>query len=230
MVTDGAEHPERPTMSHGEVRAYLDAVDWLVDVIRLDEVCESWNQPSVLAHYSVGGVAAHAVHSVIWLEQVLDDTAPAGLREVTLAEFFGPNRVDPGAGDDRFAAALRSAAEAFALTGAALVADACVASRAGLANRLAETPAARPIPVIRVPGGQVPLHTYLRTRVLEVVVHGDDVACSVVGLETPDPPRAAVDVTLGVCLELARARVGDLGALRAFVRAARCAPDALRVL
>jgi len=37
-------------------------------------------------------------------------------------------------------------------------------------------------------------------------------------------------VCLLVCVELARARVGDIAALRAFTRSERAAPDALRVL
>jgi hypothetical protein len=46
----------------------------------------------------------------------------------------------------------------------------------------------------------------------------------------PDPPTAAVAVSLDVCLELARSRVGDLAAVRAFARTERALPEALRVL
>ena len=91
-------------------------------------------------------------------------------------------------------------------------------------------PASRPIPIIRVPGGQVTLSEYLPTRILEVIVHGDDVVCSVPGLHVPDPPPAAIAASLAVCVELARARVGDLASLRAFTRAERSLPEALRVL
>ena len=79
-------------------------------------------------------------------------------------------------------------------------------------------------------GGQVALCDYVRTRVLEVVVHGDVIVCSVPRLTTPDPPPRAMEVALGVCLELARARVGDLGTLRGFTRTERALPDPLRVL
>jgi hypothetical protein len=177
------------------VDAYFGAVDWLRGVLGRPEVADAWPAPSVVAEYTVGGVAAHAVHSVLWLEQLLRDSEPAGLRPVTIAEFFGMNRMEDTGDGDGFSAS-----------------------------------ADRAVPVIRVAGGQVCLQDYLRTRVLEVIIHADDVACSVAGLVVADPPRAAVDVTLGVCLEMARARVGDVGALRAFTRGERAAPDALRVL
>jgi hypothetical protein len=219
-----------PTLSREEVDTYLGAVDWLRGILTRSELAASWEQPSALAHYTVGGVAAHAVHGVVWLEQVLNDAEPLGLRRVGVGEFFGLNRVEGAAGNDPFATALRSAAEAFAHTGAPLVGAACTAARDELVGLLSAAPAARAVPVIRVAGGQVPLCDYLRTRVLEVVVHGDDVVSSVSGLHVPDPPASAIAVSLEVCLELARARVGDLVALRAFTRAERTMPEALRVL
>jgi hypothetical protein len=85
------------------------------------------------------------------------------------------------------------------------------------------------VPVLRVAGAYTPLSEYLPTRILEAIVHGDDVRSSVPNLQVPGPPSAAVTVCLDVCMELARARVGDLGALRAFSRSERATPEALRV-
>jgi Mycothiol maleylpyruvate isomerase N-terminal domain len=214
----------------GIVDTYLGAVDWFRGVLGRSEVAAAWSEPSAVADYTVGGVAAHAVHSVLWLEQLLRDSAPAGLRRVTIAEFFGTNRVDGPDDSDPFSGSLRAAAEAFALTGASVVIAACTVSRDELVGLLKTAPADRSVPVIRVAGAEVSLQDYLRTRVLEVVVHGDDVACSVPGLLVADPPAAAVEISLGVCIEMARVRVGDIGALRAFTRAERSEPGALRVL
>jgi hypothetical protein len=212
------------------VDAYLGAVDWLRSILGRTEVSAAWAEPSAVAEYTVGGIAAHGVHSVLWLEQLLRDSEPAGLRQVSIAEFFGTNRVEGSVDRDPFSASLRAAAEAFALTGAPVVAAACTASRDELVSLLSAAKADRAVPVVRVAGGQVFLQDYLRTRVLEVVVHADDVACSVRGLLVDDPPPAAIDISLGVCLEMARARAGGVGTLRAFTRAERAEPDALRVL
>lgn len=217
-----------PTLSREEVDTYLGAIDWLRGILARAEVSKAWDQPSSLAHYSVGGIAAHAVHGVLWLEQVLKDTEPLGLRRVKVPEYLGLNRLD-GEEDDAFSASLRAAAEAFAQTGAGLVTTALTASRDELVALLSAASAARAIPVIRVMGGQAPLSEYLSTRVLEAIVHGDDVVSSVRGLRVADPPPATVRVSLQVCLELAQARVGDLEALRAFTRVERALPEALRV-
>jgi hypothetical protein len=219
-----------PTLSHADVDTYLDAVDWLRGILSRAEVADYWAQPSSIADYTIGGVAAHAVHGVLWLQQLLQDAEPVGLRKVAVAEFFGVNRVENADRSDPLAASLRAGAEAFAQTGPAVVATACTASRDELVGLLSSASATRAVAIIRVSGAQVPLSDYLPTRVLELIVHGDDVVSSIPGLRVPDPPPGAVGVSLRVCVELARARVGDIGSLRAFTRAERALPDALRVL
>jgi hypothetical protein len=216
------------TLAREEVDVYLGAVDWLRGILSRADVVEAWGRPSTVARYTVGGVAAHAVHGVLWLEQVLKDAEPMGLRKVRIPEYLGLNRVE-GENDEPFGASLRSAAEVFAETGAHIVAAALTVSRDELVTLLGAAHASRAVPVIRVPGAYAPLSEYLPTRILEAIVHGDDIACSVPGLKVPDPPHAAVTSCLEVCLELARSRVGDLGSLRAFTRVERATPDALRV-
>lgn len=220
---------ERPALSPDLVTAYLGAVGWFEGILGRAEVGEAWARPSLLSDYTLGGLAAHAVHGVVWLEQLLKDTEPVGLRPVSVFEFFGLNRVE-GDDTDPVAASLRSAAEAFALTGVDAVGAACTTSCDELVGLLDGAPSDRAVPVLRVAGGQVALCDYLRTRVLEVVVHGDDIVCSLPGLTSPDPPVRSMEVSLGVCLELARARVGDLGTLRGFARTERAVADPLRVL
>jgi hypothetical protein len=219
--------------SHDEVDAYVAGVDWLRGILGRAELAAAWGEPSVVAPYSVGGMAAHAVHGVVWLQQLLTDAEPVGLRPVTVGEFFGLNRVDDGdaeAPEDAFSASLRAAAEGFARTGPATVQAALTASRDQLVGLLDHVDMSRPVAVIRVSGAQISLREYLRTRVLELVVHGDDLVCSVPGLAAPDPPPGSLEVSLAVCLELAQARIGGLAALRAFTRSERALPGALRVL
>jgi hypothetical protein len=224
-------------LSRDEVEAYVAAVDWVRGILGRDELAAVWGEPSVVAHYSIGGLAAHAVHGVVWLEQLLTDAEPVGLRPVSVGEFFGLNRAPDAvdgdgleAAEDAFSASLRAAAEGFARTGTRLVRAALTTSRDHLVGLLDEATATRAIAVIRVSGAQVPLCDYLRTRVLELVVHGDDLACSVPDLFAPEPPARSLQVSLAVCLELAQARVGGLASLRSFTRSERSLPGALRVL
>ena len=176
------------------------------------------------------GVASHAVHSVLWLEELLKSIEPVGLRTVTVLEYFGPNRMEGSHDADHFSASLRAAAEAFAQTGPEIVNAACITARDELVGLLTDASVTRAVSVVRVPGGQVPLGEYLRTRVLEIVVHGDDVVCSVAGMTVTGPPPDSMATCLGVCLELARARAGDLRILRAFTRRERAEKDVFLVL
>jgi hypothetical protein len=212
------------------IDAYLGAVDWLRGVLGRAEVLGAWPEPSAIAGYTVGGVASHAVHSVLWLEQLLKDVEPVGLRGVTVLEYFGPNRVEGSDDTDAFSASLRAAAEAFAQTGPEIVIAACITARDELVGLLTDVSVTRAVPVVRVPGGQVPLGEYLRTRVLEIVVHGDDVVCSVAGMKVASPPPNTVETCMDVCLELARARSGDLSIIRAFTRRERAEKDVFLVL
>jgi hypothetical protein len=211
--------------------AYLGAVDWFASLLTGGDLAGAWDQASSIDGYSVGGVAAHAVQGVIWFEEMLSEPESGSLREVTVTAFYGPNRIDAGAArEDPLASGLQAAAEAFALSGPATVHEACTVSRDRLADLLETAEASRAVPVLRVPGGQVPLREYLRPRVLEIVVHGDDVVSSVQSTKLADPPPESVAVSLALCLEMAEARVGGLEILRSMTRIERAMPDGLRVL
>jgi len=76
-----------------------------------------------------------------------------------------------------------------------------------------------------VPGGATPLGCYLASRVVELVVHPDDLAVSV-NLREVTPQRSAASIVIGVFVEMARHRSGDLDVIRAPARAERA--DAAR--
>jgi hypothetical protein len=190
----------------------------------------AWTAPSALARMSRGAVAAHAVTGVLRLEQQLGEDEPSERRRVETSEFYGPNRMTGPEDDDPLFVALREGAEKLAARGQDAVLEQCARSLAALRELLPRSAAARAISLLRVPDGQVPLSNYLRTRILEVIVHGDDIVASVPEWSGPEPPAGAVRVCLGVCLELAEARAGGMEALRSFTRAERATPGALRVL
>jgi hypothetical protein len=105
---------------------------------------------------------------------------------------------------------------------------------ATLAARLATEPPDRAVTVVRT-RRPVPLADYLASRVVEVVVHGDDLVCSLDpadGDEAPEPPARAVEVATALLLTGARQRCGDRAVLRALTRAERVPDpaDVLRVL
>ena len=159
-------------LSRDEVDTYVAAVDWLRGILRRDELARVWGEPSVVARYSVGGLAAHAVHGVVWLQQLLTDAEPVGLRPASVGEFFGLNRVsdaaDAESAEDAFSSSLRAAAEGFARTGTSMVRAALTTSRDQLVGLLDQAAATRAVAVIRVerstgPAARLPADESART-------------------------------------------------------------------
>ena len=73
------------------------------------------------------------------------------------------------------------------------------------------------------------LDEYLKSRVIECVVHIDDLAVSA-AVETPALPALAMTVTIHELVEMARSYRGDLAVVRALSRRERDAINALRVI
>jgi hypothetical protein len=69
------------------------------------------------------------------------------------------------------------------------------------------------------------LDDFLITRIMEIAVHGADLACSV-GLGEVPLPEEAADVAAGLLIRIALRRHGQAAILRALSRAER-APDSI---
>jgi len=205
---------------------FVAAAEVAARLVGRPEVAARWGEPSALAAYTVGGLVAHLLLATERTEGVLDEEEPVGRLVVGAAEFYGVNRVGTAADNETgLHPIVRAAAEKIAESGPAAVAERFTALVDRLRPRL---PADRLVTILQVPDGATTFETYLRTRVVELVVHVDDIATSV-GIDV-EPPPESVDVAVGVFVELARARSGDLAVIRAFSRAERAAPDTLRVL
>lgn len=208
------------------------ALDAAADAVARPEVAAAWTGPSALDGLSVGGVVAHLLAATERTALVLeaDPPAPADTRVVGLAEFYGPNRIDDRSElDDGLPALLRSGAEARAADGATAVVGALAALAPRLRPLVDAAPPDRLVPVVQVRGGAARLDDYLVTRVVELVVHTDDVACSV-GLDLPDLPPDVLATVTSAFVDLAAARSGGRAVVRAFARSERAGADVLRVL
>lgn len=97
-----------------------------------------------------------------------------------------------------------------------------------LRARLAEEPAGRRVAVAHRPGKELVLDEYLRTRLVEIAVHTEDLALSVgVAVRSPE---AAVSMAIDLLVAAAVERHGDEAVLRALMRRERDLVEALRVL
>jgi hypothetical protein len=162
-------------------------------------VAAAWDQPSVLADQTVGSLAGHLARGSVWVVgDYLDlDPPPAATFATTAAycaQVAGLADADHQAIRDR---------------GAALAAeghDAVVARLAerlpALEARLVAEPIDRLLPVF---GGGMALDTYLGTRLVEQIVHLDDLARSVPDLVVTMPPGLVTRVVnLGTMIAVER--------------------------
>ena len=205
--------------------AFLDAASTAVQLLERPEVARRWADASVLAQFSVAGLAGHLVRGMTTVEGYLDGPEPAG-DGISAGSYFhsvirSVNVDDPGN------QAIRTRGEEEAAGGPAALAAEARAAFERLSSRLAGLKSGRRV---RVAGGLVMmLDEYLRTRVVELVVHADDLAASI-GVELVPPQPATCRVAIDVLVDAARIRHGDMAVLRALARRERGPVEALRVL
>lgn len=207
---------------------FLRVAELAVDAIGDPRVAAQWTQPSVLVDMTVGAVAAHLGRAVLTVDNYLDGATPTGVgadEPDTAVTPVGPvdyvrTALGDAGHDDEVHVGVRARSDA----GAAAGPDAVVAEVGDALARLrVELPAAWPDRTVTVLGGMVMrLDDYLVTRVVELVVHLDDLAAST-GLDVT-PPEDAGRVAVEMLTELARQRHGTTALVRTLARRER-APD-----
>lgn len=175
----------------------------------------AWDQPSVLEEQTVGGLAGHLARTGGWIvPEYLDAGPPDGPIEFDDAGDYYARLMEQV--DDDGHRAIRERGAALAARGqAALVAE-LDAGLAGLPARLAALD--DEATVAAYAGMAMRVRDYLVTRIVEQVVHLDDLARSLGVPGWPVPP-AGVDLALAVGIDVARRRRGDTAVLRAVYRA-----------
>jgi Mycothiol maleylpyruvate isomerase N-terminal domain len=187
------------------------------------EVEQHWGEPSVLAHFQVSGLAGHLLRAMTTIETYLG-SAPPGEPAISAAEYFV--RIASSDIDSPANQAIRARGLEMAAGGPAAVAE---AARAAYERLTARLPEENPGRHVQVAGGLVlTLSEYLRTRMVELIVHGDDLAASVGLAFGPLSPDLG-GIVIGTLVDVARVRHGDLAVLRALTRRERDQVHALRV-
>lgn len=198
------------------------------DLIASDRVGELWDRPSALESYRVGALAGHLARAVLTVARYLDQPAPTGDHEpIDAAGYFVRVLASHDPVDSDFHRRVRERGEQEAAEGPAALAQRLRRTREELAERLPAIGADRTVTVLD--DTVLTVEQYLETRLVELVVHLDDLAVSV-GLEGPDDvPHGAYEVVAAVLVRIAARRVGPLAAVRSLARRERHA-DAVRAL
>jgi Mycothiol maleylpyruvate isomerase N-terminal domain len=171
----------------------------VVDAVASPAVGSAWDEPSVLDDQTVGGLAGHLARGAVWVVGDYLDQPPPAPTFPSAEHYFATLMTWSDAASNQ---AIRDRGRAIAAAGqSAVVADAR-ARLAALEARLPGEPADR---VTVVAGGAMRLDDYLATRIVEQVVHLDDLARSVAVGPWPSPDaNVRLAVTVGAATGLLR--------------------------
>jgi hypothetical protein len=193
------------------------------NLLRTPAVGSAWTNPSALPQFSVGGLASHLAHHILVVRQVLADPVPAE-PTITLSEHFGRARWIGAGLEADINVLIRRAGEEVAAGGVRDVLAVVESAVAALPGMLEDEPD-RPVRLPYWGAYSLRLDDMLVTRMMELLVHSDDLAFSV-RVPTPAVPLSAVETVVGLLARLAVRRHGPTAVVRAFSRAER-APDGI---
>ena len=187
---------------------------------------DGWHEASALERMTLGSLTAHLARAVFNVERYLDASPEDPGDEAIDAPGYFAAIIRTADLDDPIAADVRTRSDRDALEGWPSLVERFDAAVESLKLRLEGEPRTRKL---RVFGGHVMrLDDYLITRLVECVVHADDLAISI-GAPTPAFDAGVLEAAIGAMVDTARLRHGDIAVVRALSRRERDELDALRV-
>jgi hypothetical protein len=210
-------------MEHSDRDAFLAAARVAADLVRRPEVEARWHDESACAGMSVGGLACHLAsqldNTVRLLGAGVSDQSP-----IRLADHYSGAGWVRGTHDDEANVGIREGSNAQAEAGADAVRLQVSCRLEELPDALATRAGSDPV-LIPWQGWALTAHDFLVTRMMEIVVHSDDLAASL-GVDTPEFPDDVVAPVLDLLTGLAVRRHGVTSVVRALTRPQR-APDTI---
>lgn len=197
--------------------AALRALDLIVPLVTDAAVGEAWDRESALPGMTVGGLARHLVSQPECAVEFLAGAPPEDAECVSLAGYFDRVdwlRADVDAPENT---SIRDDFNAMSGPGHADSVAVLERARADLPGALTAAPATTFVPW---QGCSLPTDDFLVCRLLEIVVHTDDLAVSI-GWPTPVFEEAVLDPVVALLAALSARRHGQDAVLRALSRAER---------
>ncbi len=210
---------DRATLTHALVAATRTSIELAVG----DLVREAWGDESACAGMTVGGLAHHLLAQTRHVVRGLGTAAAPDAPVIGLLDHYAQapwvqasrsGETDPDQ-DDKDNAAAAAGHER-------VLADA----RQALADLPGALARPRDPDVVHIPwqGWSLATPDFATTRMMEMVVHGDDLAASV-GLPTPEHDPLVVDAVLDLLVHVSLARHGQVALVRALSRPRRSSGD-----
>ncbi|WP_084964602.1 maleylpyruvate isomerase N-terminal domain-containing protein [Thermoactinospora rubra] len=202
----------------GNVReSYLLAASSAVSLLRDPAVAAAWGKPSALTEFTVGGLAGHLAQQVFRVPQALEDGHDGA--PIPLSEHYARSAwVNAGLSHESNVS-IRKGGEAAAADGPAALVARAQEVLDGLKQALPAQPEDH---VVYLPWTEwaLTLDDFLLTRMMEIVVHSDDLAASV-GIPTPELPGDIIDPVVDLLARLAVHKHGPTAVIRALSRTER---------
>ena len=200
-------------LHHGTV---IHAVDQVADLVGRREVADAWTQESSCAGMSVGGLTRHLGDQATNIVRLLrpDNQGPPDVETIAVLEHYARAawlREDLEGETNR---GIRESADRQASTGHEVAVTTLAAARADLETVLADAP---PTTYIPWQGWALATDDFLVTRLMEMVVHADDLAVSV-DVEPPRFEGGVLDPVLRLLTGIAVRRHGQDALVRTLSR------------
>ena len=210
-----------------DAATFLATAELAEQLIGDPEVADRWNEDSALDGYTIGGLAGHLARAVLTVERYLAESGDAEGSATDAAGYLvrALGSHDPVASD--FHARVRARGDEEAGRGPADLVRLLRESRRSLAVELADIDPRRRLAVLD--GTVLTVADYLDTRLLELVIHLDDLAVSIGRRGAEGVPSDAYATVASVLARVAVQRVGGLETIRSLSRRERH-PEAVRAL
>lgn len=201
--------------------SYLAAAREAAELAASPAVAQAWQEPSALPRMSVGALASHLTGQVTFVARVLDGP-PATEPVIPLLDYYARAGWIGTSLDGPFNLRIQRGEEKAAADGPGAMIDRARQALAEVEARLPDAPG-HPIHLPVWGDWSITLDNFVTSRLMELVVHSDDLAVSV-DLPTPQFPQEAADTVVVLLARLAAQRHGIVPVLRALSRAER-APE-----
>jgi hypothetical protein len=200
------------------VRALVvQAVEAAAELIGSDAVARRWSEPSALDGMTVGALCAHLVRAAGSVLAYLDRT-PQPQAPPQPESLLTPVSYFHAAIDSPIHGRIKEVSADEASIGAREMAERCHQLVVNLRARLEQEPRDR---VLNALGGRpLSLDDFCRTRLIEVLLHLDDLASSV-GVARPAVHPDGPAIVIGILVDIARDRFGDWEVINALAREER---------
>ena len=202
-------------------QTFMSAARIAADLARRPEVAAHWAEESACAGMTVGGLAHHLVQQLTHAVRLIE-AGPTDEEPIPLLEHYERAAWVTATLDDEVNVRIREDSDRDAAGGP----DALASVIDEMLGLLPDLLAAAPDTVL-VPwqGWALATNDFLTTRLMEIVVHSDDLAASV-DLPTPEFPDDVVTPVLALLTGVSARRHGQVAVVRALSRPQR-APESV---